>query len=228
MAIFAGNWLDGAGDPFDPDAKALQTWTGGGMAAARRHGIRPHAAHAPFVRVARAAADRWHNILSGADQTEWDVIADTGPTRRGDVGRTPCNAWITFAALTWIDLHATDSTDRTGSETHYNDYLSATLDAVTLGAQTLTYTVNYNAESGEDLHAAIAAYQINPRYARAANPQRQTRLVDLHPLPQAPPFTQQRTVDLRWPAAAGDLVRLYIRGRVSNYYQFEALLQRTA
>lgn len=228
MAIFAGSWLDGAGDPHDPTAKLLQTWTGGGMVALRRHGIRTHPAHAPFVRVARYITDRWHFTLSPADQADWDTIGATGPSRRGSTSRTPSQSFITYAALTWVDVHLHGSTDRTGSETHYSDFTAATLDAVTVGAQTLTYTVDYNAEAAEDLYAAVAAYQVNPAYPRAANPKRQTRLVDLHPLPQAPPFTQQRTVPVAWPVASGDLVRLYVRGRASNYYQFEALLERTA
>ena len=228
MAIFTGTWRDTADLPFDPQAKVLHATPAGGVAAVRRHAISPHPAHQAFTRVGRKSRDTWQDMLSSADRTDWAAIGTTGPSRRGSTARTPAGGYITFSALTWIDIHATDATDRTGPETHYNDYITATLDSLNVAAQQLTFSVTYNAEVAQDLHAAVAAYQVNPAYRNAANPHRQTRLVDLHPLPQAPPFAQTRTVSTAWPLAAGDTLRLYVRGRVSNYYQFQALLSRVA
>lgn len=227
MAIFAGNWKDAFGIPFDPDAKVLQAWPGGGMAAGRRRKISPHPAHAAFSRNGRATGHDWLHVLTPTHRTDWQTAADTGVTRRGSVSRIPAAGYIAFSSIGWVDRYDHESTDRYAVAPLIITFTGGTLEAVDLVAQTLTYDVTWAGEAADPQNAAIAVYQVNPRYVRSPNPHRQTRLIDLHEIPSSPPWHHTATVDLAWPAAAGDAVRIYIRGRAPDYYQWETLQSRS-
>ena len=226
MAIFSGSWLDASGDPFDPEAKVLQTWTGGGMAAVRRHAIRPHPERERFIATGNLSRDTWQNVLSSANRSAWATAGITGSTRRGSVLRDPVNGYLAWSCLTWVDLYTNGATSRTSPATEFLTYLTATIVSVNPATQQLTYEYTWTGETIEDLNASVAVYQVNPLYQWSDAPIRQTRLLDLFELPPAPPFTITRTADLRWPLAVGDLARVYFRGRAPDYYQFETLQAR--
>lgn len=221
MAIFAGNWHDASGVPFDPDANVLQTWTGGGMAAGRRRAVRPHSAHAPFVQAVRASAERWHNDLTTQDRTDWTVQGLTGAGRRGDLARDPVNGFIMLNAYDLIQLYALPPSTVTYPAAIARTWSTATADSVDVPNQTVTFTVDSDDPIHLYAHARLATFQIHPAAVRHANPWRATRLIDLAVAADFDPLPYVATVDLRWPVASGDLVRLYWRGRVGSFWKFQ-------
>ena len=222
MAIFAGTWVDDTGHPWDPDAKVLQTWTGGGAVCVRRRRLVNHPSKVPFIAAARYAADRWHNALAGADRDLWDADGPNGVPRRGTLDRTAVNGFVMFNAFDFVQLYADPPSDVDAPGSPAVDFLTTSIDAVTLGAQTVTFTATLQFEIPLCTLARLATFQINPAAVLRANPWKATRLIDLADAVDLDPASYTPTVPLAWPVASGDIVRLYWRGRVASWWTYHA------
>lgn len=222
MAIFAGAFTDDDGNPWDPNAKVLQTWPGGGSFAVRRRRICPHPAHGPFIAAARYMADRWRNELTQQNRDDWTAEGATGAGRRGDLQVHPLNGYIMLNAFDLVQLYADPPSWVMPPATYAENFLTAAVTSIDLPNQTVTFTVTMDALLPFRDETRLVTYQINPRACRHANPWRATRLIDIVAPPGIPPPPYVATVPLRWPVAAGDLFRLYWRGRVGHLWKFEA------
>lgn len=222
MAIFSGNWLDPEGVPFDVQAKVPDTWVGGGSAAVRRHGTRPHPSHAPFARAAQLAARRWHQLIPSGDQDAWTTQGLVGASERSTLDRTPVPGYIMYNAFDFVQLYHAPPSYVVETAAVSENFLTAVINEADFLTQTVTFTVTADALLHIRPNARLATYQVNPRKAHGANPWRATRLIDFaYPAAFDPP-TYQTTVPLMWQAAPGDTVRLYFRGRVLSWWKFEA------
>lgn len=222
MAIFAGNWKDALGKPFDPGAKVPDTWADGGSAATRRLATRPNQARAQFIATARAAAHRWLNTIPSPDQDAWETQGQTGASERGTLDRTPVNGFVQYASFDFVQLYHQPPSVVLAPTAAGENFLSA----VITDADFLTQTVTFIVDADPDLHlfawARLATYQINPKKIHGANPWRHTRLIDLAPPAAFDPPPYQTTVPLLWHVKPGDTVLLYWRGRLANWWKFEA------
>ena len=220
--IFAGTFTDPDGKPWDLQTKVLQTWPGGGMGSVRRHGINPHPGHAPFVAAVRYSLDRWRNALDEWDRDGWETIAEQGPSRRGNLARTPTHGWITFNAYDFVQLYADPPSEVLGPSETSRTILSTAIDSVDLVNQTVTFTATADVGIAAWLYTRLATFQIEPRAVRYRNPWRATRLIDLAVAGDLDPGPYNPTVPLRWPVSAGENLRLYWRGRVASWWKYEA------
>lgn len=218
--IFKGTWLDGTGHPFDPASKQLQAWTGGGAACIRRRGLRRTQAHDRFVAAARYMADRWLNELSQAARDSWDVEAATGPARRGTLSRSPSNGYIMLNAYDFVQLYADPPSTVAIAGGDAYDITTTSIDTVTVGAQTVTFTATCETGWADYWHARLATYQVHPRAVLRSNPWRATRLIDLATNMDFAADTYTPTVPLAWPVQAGDTVRLYWRSRFGHWWKY--------
>lgn len=222
MAIFAGTWVDDHGHPWDPSAKVLQTWTGGGAVCVRRTALVNHPAHAPFIAASRYMADRWHNELAPAHRDLWDTDGITGPARRGSLDRTPTNGYIALNAFDFIQLYADPPSYVLPPTTYAENFTTAAVTALDVPNQTVTFSVDMDALLPFRDNTRLATYQIHPARVLHANPWKHTRLVDFATPPIVPEPPYVATVPLRWPVASGDTVRLYWRGRVGSWWKYHA------
>ena len=222
MAIFAGTWVDDNAHPWDPDAKVLQTWPGGGSVSVTRRALVNHPARAPFIAATRYIADRWHNVLTQPNRDSWDTDAIDGPSRRGSLDRTPCNGYIALNAFDFIQLYADPPSYVLPALTYAENFTTAAVTAVDVPNQTVTFSVDMHPLLPFRDYTRLATYQIHPERILHANPWKHTRLIDFTAPPIVPDPPYVATVPLAWPVAPGDTIRLYWRGRVGSWWKYHA------
>lgn len=220
MALFAGIWPDQDGNPFDPDAQVSQEWEGGGAAAVRRRGTRPHPNRDQFVRSIRSAADHWRNTLTTADRAGWTYEGSLGTTKRGSIDRTPVNGFIQYNAYDGI-THYYQPPSLVGGPTEAEPgFHWASIVWVWTARQEVSYRALAVAGLNAFAHARLAVFQINPRDFLFDKPWKATRCIDIVAPPDFDPALIERTVKLRWFLIPGEGCRLLFRGRVASRWGF--------
>jgi len=222
MAIFTGNWLDDDGVPFDPSAKVNEHYATSGSACLNRTGQVPRRGRARFAAAIRYSAHRWHHDLPPWAQEAWALEGEAGPSRRGTLDRTPTNGFVMFNAFDFLQLWAEPPSIVVGPSSTPRTFLSSVITDVNLGDQTVTLEVNADVQIPNWLHARFATFQVDPAHVRDSVPWRHTRLIDLAQAEDFDPLPYVATVPLAWPVAAGELLRLYFRGRVASWWKYHA------
>ncbi len=105
MAIYSGNWKDGAGVPFDPNAFA-HGQQGAKVAQPRRRGRRDQPHIARNTATARYLAHVWLNVLTDAQRTEWGrSLPCQGFPRDPDRGISYVTPFLGFAVENWLPVY---------------------------------------------------------------------------------------------------------------------------
>lgn len=220
MAIYSGSWRNGDGVPFDWSGKVLHEDEYGGVVCLRRHSVIPPAHRPKFIRIARQIRDRWFNVLSQANRDSYDALAAAGPSSRDSIDRTPTNGYLLYQALVFASYWDHGSTVVLHPEPTAGAFTAATVDAVSVPNQTVTYTAAWASLEPLCILASLAAYQIDPVHVLGPLQWRHTRMIDWTQLLPGHNLGFTHTVDLAWPAVAGDTVRLFFRGNRFPWYTF--------
>jgi len=140
-------------------------------------------------------------------------------------GRARFAAAIRYSAHRWhhdLPPWAQEAWALEGEAGPSRTFLSSVITDVNLGDQTVTLEVNADVQIPNWLHARFATFQVDPAHVRDSVPWRHTRLIDLARAEDFDPLPYVATVPLAWPVAAGQLLRLYFRGRVASWWKYHA------
>lgn len=228
VAIFAGTWTDGSGGPWDESAAVVQTYAGGGVVRGRRHGLTRTRAMDRFVTMMRSTGAQWLQELSSSQRGTWQDQAEIGTTRRGSPSQTPGLSFRQFVTFAGVGHYYDSGLNILPAGTGDVGLASASIDAIDVGAQTVTVSTIGQAGFGDFPNSAVVVYQISPRATLWANPWRLTRSLAMARVDDFTGDDWTGTLPLAWPVASGELLRLFLRARFSYYWTAELDLTDTA
>lgn len=213
MAIWTGNWRDGEGVAFDVNAKSTKTSATGGQAAVRRHRIRHHPSHAPFVAAIRRQRDRWWNVLDHLDRAEWDTPPKNQVSRRGGDSLQTASRFLVFNCKGFADQWADGSTAVKYPGGAALSPTGAGNFSIDLVNQTVTFDLDYPQYWTYTEDPAIVTFQADPRFVRGNGPRYHTRIIGLDHTFPAGPDTYTPTLSLAWPLLSSSTAAFLIRAR---------------
>ncbi len=185
MAIYAGNWKDGDGVPFDPNAFAHVDYGASGSARSRRLRPRSSPGRAQATYNFRRLAETWSMLLSDPERTEWAVAAGAldRETRSGTFPTLTAHAFFQRCCHPALTINGTYLASPptfpppVSTDIYAQEYVEATQIFSAL------YFV-YAADQG-DPDTGIAMFQIHPAHAGQANEIAFTNLIGYtYPLPR--------------------------------------------
>lgn len=177
MAIFAGTWFDGQGNPFDPSAQPSREFPGGGVAFVTRHGRPYSGVRAHFALCVSAHAAFWTNVMSDQDRQEWADIGNVGVLARGQLFPTGVAPFVPYNAMAFVHCFYPDGMPIKPPLPHNVEISELRLLEPDVDNQVVRFHYEYTADWAATVHATLAIYQVKPKYYPTGWRLRSTRLI---------------------------------------------------
>ena len=211
MAIFIGNWNDGDGVPFDPNAIARRGTGDSHQCQVKAHHIANEILHHSWHSVMPQLRDRWTNVLTDEQRSNWAGWAPNQYPARDYAQYIGDKPFVAFASANWPV--AWQLSDRWRDDP--NDLAlfidTITFDSAVAATQLITITCTYNSPPGPLNPGATYFFQVNPARFNSKRHHRFTQALgalyefDLI----TPTYIFQATAS--YPFAAGQTVRVIYR-----------------
>lgn len=223
MSIFAGDFKDPQGVPFDPHSYA-HAGTGDSQVMQRRYFTNTNKVWlVALTRTLRDCAGYWKELLDDEDRAIWKVAATHAWWHRdyaanivglGYVAMTKANFVLNYFG--WGSFGVWPVGERSPA-------IAARVELIDTVNQHVRIEVTYQDHPGLDERAVTAVYQIDPKRVKSRRRERFTRLMLLHNEYVEGVWVYLMDADVRWPFIVGEELFFLVRD-LRGFYHREGLV----
>lgn len=209
--IYAGNWHDITGVPFDPGCYARRTAGDGQVASLRYQSHTNLNWRIPHTITLKELAKYWHESLTDEERAEWLVWCPWQSIARDYIETSKGKPFIAFASSNWSVGYGLFSRWHTSPVMGALFIDTIAIDNANSALQQITVDVTYTFPPGELNPGHTLIFQMDPTRFNSKRHLRWTRWIGTFEDFNMGPPDYTRTFDARFPFLAGETVKLVYR-----------------
>lgn len=221
MAIYLGDWKDVNGVPFTPEGQVLHSTAGGGQVGLARAALSHNPQHGRLRPIQAYLYDRWVNVLTNFQKYLWYTGTVGIPVGRMGTQYPYLCGFLKYYSCCYAEVWKQGHTDVTWPNAVQLQSSGEWVQQINPTNQYVTFGQTFSADFLNDDTNLAVIYQMKPTKAKTPTCWRDTRLIAMHKVVDAPGYINYYAHQAQWPLVTGRTARFYFRIRYAGGYRRE-------